>query len=159
MTSSNRSNISQKRRLERRLEPIMIARTNIIVFVVLLTLTIQTIHPSFQGTIVNLLRASGSEMSNFKSNQQNSQTFLLSGAEAMPFKMNKNTMDMLNKGLTTLIGIKRLLTTIRSVNELSLQAFPSLASKPRIGFIMKLINGGKLPLPHTGTLTTSQCEF
>ncbi|KAH9401941.1 hypothetical protein TYRP_016510 [Tyrophagus putrescentiae] len=48
------------------------------------------------------------------------------GFRAEALKINKNTVEMLNNGLRALLSIKRILSTIKSVNELTGQAFPQL---------------------------------
>lgn len=52
--------------------------------------------------------------------------------------LNKNTLEMVNTGLKAIIGINRLIHTIKSVHELSQQALPHLVKPNRSKFLQKL---------------------
>lgn len=72
-------------------------------------------------------------------------------------KINKETVDMLNTGVKALISIRKILATIKSVNELSSQAFPNWTSKQRSNLLSKLF--GKLTATTKSSSPSVQRKF
>lgn len=73
--------------------------------------------------------------------------------------INKNTLELVNNGLKAIIGLNRLIHTIKSVQELSSQAMPHLAKPSRNKFLQRLFGkAAQSKSPVQSSSSPVQCE-